>query len=90
MRGGLHAHGFHPTGVVGAFASTLAAGRLLGLDDAGLVHAQGIALSMASGSLQFIEDGAWTKRMHPGLGRAGGDHRRDIRRQWNQGAAGAL
>jgi 2-methylcitrate dehydratase PrpD len=27
---------------------------------------QGIALSMASGSLQFIEDGAWTKRMHPG------------------------
>ena len=66
MQGGLHAHGFHPTGVVGAFASTLAAGRLLGLDDAGLVHAQGIALSMASGSLQFIEDGAWTKRMHPG------------------------
>ncbi|MBI3374343.1 MAG: MmgE/PrpD family protein [Betaproteobacteria bacterium] len=65
-RGGFHAHGFHPTGVVGAFASTLAAGRLLGLDITQLVHAQGIALSMASGSLQFIEDGAWTKRMHPG------------------------
>jgi 2-methylcitrate dehydratase PrpD len=30
------------------------------------VHAQGIALSTASGSLQFIEDGAWTKRLHPG------------------------
>ena len=30
------------------------------------MHAQGIALSLASGSLQFIEDGAWTKRMHPG------------------------
>src|SRR5262245_62147808 len=28
--------------------------------------AQGIALSMASGSLEFLEDGAWTKRMHPG------------------------
>jgi 2-methylcitrate dehydratase PrpD len=65
-RGGFHAHGFHPTGVVGAFASTLAAGRLLGLDAAQFVHAQGLALSMASGSLQFIEDGAWTKRMHPG------------------------
>lgn len=65
-RGGLHAHGFHPTAVVGAFASTLAAGRLLGLDASQLVHAQGIALSMASGSLQFMEDGAWTKRMHPG------------------------
>jgi 2-methylcitrate dehydratase PrpD len=65
-RAGFHAHGFHPTGVVGAFASTLAAGRLLGLDAAQLVHAQGFALSMASGSLQFIEDGAWTKRLHPG------------------------
>jgi 2-methylcitrate dehydratase PrpD len=28
--------------------------------------AQGIALSMAAGSLEFLEDGAWTKRMHPG------------------------
>jgi 2-methylcitrate dehydratase PrpD len=65
-RGGLHSKGFHPTAVVGTFASTLAAGRLLGLDPLQLVHAQGIALSMASGSLQFIEDGAWTKRMHPG------------------------
>lgn len=65
-RGGLHAHGFHPTGVVGALASALAAGRLLGLDEDGLVRAQGAALSMAGGSLQFIEDGAWTKRFHPG------------------------
>ena len=31
-RGGLHAQGFHPTGVVGTFASALACGRLLGLD----------------------------------------------------------
>ena len=66
VRGGLHAQGFHPTGVVGAFASALAAGKLLGLDAARLMHAQGAALSMASGSLQFIEDGAWTKRLHPG------------------------
>jgi 2-methylcitrate dehydratase PrpD len=28
--------------------------------------AQGIVLSMASGSLEFLEDGAWTKRLHPG------------------------
>ncbi len=65
-RGGFHTRGFHPTGVVGAFACALAAGRLMGLDAAQLVHAQGAALSMASGSLQFIEDGAWTKRIHPG------------------------
>lgn len=65
-RGGLHAQGFHPTGVVGAFACALAAGRLLGLDAGRLAGAQGIALSMAGGSLQFLEDGAWTKRLHPG------------------------
>lgn len=66
VRGGLHAQGFHPTGVVGVFASALAAGKLLGLTPPQLVAAQGIALSMASGSLQFLEDGAWTKRLHPG------------------------
>lgn len=66
VQGGLHQQGFHPTGVVGTFASALAAGKLLGLDAAALVHAQGAALSMASGSLQFIEDGAWTKRVHAG------------------------
>jgi 2-methylcitrate dehydratase PrpD len=26
---------------------------------------QGIALSVGAGSLEFLEDGAWTKRMHP-------------------------
>jgi 2-methylcitrate dehydratase PrpD len=65
-KGGFHNQGFHPTGVVGALASTIGAGRLLGLAPRALARAQGIALSMASGSLQFLEDGAWTKRMHPG------------------------
>jgi len=65
-KSGFHGQGFHPTGVVGAFASALAVGRLLGLDADALVAAQGIALSLASGSLQFIEDGSWTKRIHPG------------------------
>ena len=64
--GGFHAQGFHPTGVVGAFASTLAAGHVLDLTVQQLVQAQGVVLSMASGSLQFLEDGAWTKRLHPG------------------------
>ncbi|HEV7574437.1 MAG TPA: MmgE/PrpD family protein [Caldimonas sp.] len=64
--GGFHAQGFHPTGVVGALASAIGAGRILGLAPRALAQAQGIALSMASGSLQFLEDGAWTKRMHPG------------------------
>lgn len=65
-KGGFHQVGFHPTGLVGTFATTLVAGRLLGLDAQQLAMAQGIALSAASGSLQFLDDGAWTKRMHPG------------------------
>jgi 2-methylcitrate dehydratase PrpD len=71
-KGGFHQAGFHPTGVVGAFASSLAAGRLMGLSPAQLAGAQGIALSLASGNLQFIEDGAWTKRIHPGWAAACG------------------
>ena len=63
---GFHQRGFHPTGLVGIFGATLATGRLSGMSAAQLVQAQGIALSMASGSLEFLEDGAWTKRMHPG------------------------
>jgi 2-methylcitrate dehydratase PrpD len=61
-----HQVGFHPTGIVGVFGCTLAAGRLLGLTAGQLVEAQGLALSMASGSMQFLEDGAWNKRFHPG------------------------
>lgn len=64
--GGFHDVGFHPTGLVGAFGCALAAGKLMGLDQAGLAHAQGVVLSMASGSMEFLSDGAWTKRMHPG------------------------
>lgn len=66
FRGGLTAQGFHPSAVVGTFACALAAGRLQGLDATQLVAAQGIALSLASGSLEFLSEGAWTKRLHPG------------------------
>ncbi len=65
-RGGFHQVGFHPTGVIGIFGAVLAAGRLRGLTAAQLAAAQGIALSMAGGSLEFLQDGAWTKRLHPG------------------------
>ncbi|MDO5666258.1 MAG: MmgE/PrpD family protein [Alcaligenaceae bacterium] len=71
-KGGFHQVGFHPTGVVGTFASALIAGRLMQLTSEQLVMAQGIALSLASGSLEFLQDGAWTKRMHPGWSAASG------------------
>jgi 2-methylcitrate dehydratase PrpD len=65
-KGGFHQVGFHPTGVVGAFGCAIAAGKLMRLEAGGLATAQGIALSTASGSLEFLEDGAWNKRLHPG------------------------
>lgn len=65
-KGGFHQVGFHPTGLIGAFGCSLVAGRLLGLNAKQLRDAQGIALSVGSGSLEFLQDGAWTKRMHPG------------------------
>ncbi|HJU16740.1 MAG TPA: MmgE/PrpD family protein [Stellaceae bacterium] len=65
-KGGFHQIGFHPTGLIGAFACALAAGKLFGLTEEQLVMAQGITLSAAAGSLEFLEDGAWTKRFHPG------------------------
>lgn len=71
-RGGFHHSGFHATPVAGAFAAALAAGKLHGLDAAKLAAAQGIALSVAAGSLEFLEDGAWTKRFHPGWAGVGG------------------
>lgn len=66
VKGGFHQVGFHPTGLIGAFGCTIAAGWLLGLNEQQLIDAQGLVLSMGSGSMEFLEDGAWNKRMHPG------------------------
>jgi len=69
---GFHARGFHATGVCGVFAAAVGASRLLGLDAARMAHAIGIAGSQAAGSMEFLADGAWTKRMHPGWAAHGG------------------
>jgi 2-methylcitrate dehydratase PrpD len=65
-QGGFHHVGFHATGVVAHFASAIVAGRLLHLNEDQLIAAQGIAGSTASGIQVFLEEGAWTKRFHPG------------------------
>ncbi len=63
---GFHLSGFHPTGMVGAFGCALTAGRLAGSTAAQIAAAQGVLLSMAAGSMEFLQDGSWTKRIHPG------------------------
>jgi 2-methylcitrate dehydratase PrpD len=58
--------GFHPTATCGVFGAAAAAGKLLGMDASGIRNAFGIALSQAAGSMEFLVDGAWTKRSHVG------------------------
>ncbi|MFB6211889.1 MAG: MmgE/PrpD family protein [Halobacteriales archaeon] len=59
--------GFHITATCGTFGATAAAGKLAGLSVGGLKNALGINGSQAAGSLQFLANGAWNKRLHPGL-----------------------
>jgi len=58
--------GFHPTGTCGTFGATATVGKILGLNKDQMVNAFGIAGSQAAGSMEFLAQGAWTKRMHPG------------------------
>ena len=59
--------GFHVTATCGTFGAAVAAGVAAGLDREQLLDAVGIAGSQAAGSLQFLANGAWNKRLHPGL-----------------------
>ena len=72
VKGGFHHTGFHATGVLAHFSSAIAAGRLMGATARQHVDAFGIAASTASGVQVFLEEGAWTKRLHPGWAAAGG------------------
>ena len=61
-----YARGFHPTATAGTFGAAAAAGRLFGLDEQAMISAFGVAASQASGSLQFLANGAWNKRYQVG------------------------
>ena len=58
--------GFHPTAVCGTLGATAASARLLQLSPEQTNMALGIAGSMAAGSMAYLDDGSWTKRLHPG------------------------
>ena len=78
----VHKAGFHPTAVLGAVGAAAGVGAALRLDQRQLANALGNVGSMASGIIEYLAEGAWTKRFHPGwaaqsglraalLGRAG-------------------
>ena len=62
----VHHAGFHPTAVFGAIGAAAGVGAALQLNAKQLVDAMGIAASMSSGIIEYLAEGAWTKRMHPG------------------------
>jgi 2-methylcitrate dehydratase PrpD len=62
----LHRAGFHPTAVFGAVAAAAAVGAALKLAPRRLVDALGIVGSMAGGIIEYLAEGAWTKRLHAG------------------------
>ena len=62
----IHKAGFHPTAVIGAISAAAAVATAMALPPAQIAHAIGIAGSMASGIIEYLADGSWTKRMHAG------------------------
>ena len=69
---GFHAKGFMSTSVTGTLAMALLAAELMRLDEERTVAAIGIALSQASGVMEFLTNGSSVKSLHPGWSAHGG------------------
>ena len=61
-----HKAGFHPTAVFGTIGAAAGVGAALGLSSRQLVDALGNAGSMSGGIIEYLAEGAWTKRLHAG------------------------
>jgi 2-methylcitrate dehydratase PrpD len=70
--GKFHARGFHPTAICSTFGAAAAAGKLYCLDSGQWVDAFGLCGSQSSGIIEYLADGTWTKRLHPGWSAHGG------------------
>jgi 2-methylcitrate dehydratase PrpD len=82
--------GFHPTATCGAFGAAAAAARVFGLDADGVAGAMGTVLSQAAGSLQFLANGAWTKRSQVGWAAVNGLMAATLVKEGFKGASEAL
>ena len=87
---GFHLRGLHATGIVGPFAAAATAGRLIGLDGERMTSAFGLAGSMSGGLMAFLEDGSWSKWVHPGWAAHGGIVAADLAAEGFRGPAGVL
>jgi 2-methylcitrate dehydratase PrpD len=82
--------GFHPTATCGAFGAAGAAARVFGLNAEQIAGAMGTVLSQAAGSLQFLANGAWTKRFQVGWSAMNGLAAATLVREGFRGASEAL
>ncbi|KAJ1337951.1 aconitate decarboxylase [Microdochium nivale] len=64
---GGYTRGFHNTATAGIFGAVAAIAKIKGLSAAEVNNAFGLALSKAAGSMQFLDNGSWNKRLHPGF-----------------------
>jgi 2-methylcitrate dehydratase PrpD len=62
----VHKAGFHPTAIFGVMGAAAGVAATLGLNAKQIVDALGIAGSFAGGIIEYLAEGAWTKRLHPG------------------------
>lgn len=85
-----YGRGFHPTATCGAFGAAAAAARVFGLDADGVAGAMGTVLSQCAGSLQFLANGAWTKRSQVGWAATNGLMAATLVREGFKGASEAL
>jgi 2-methylcitrate dehydratase PrpD len=77
----IHKAGFHPTAVLGAMAASVSVSRAMGANAKQMVDALGIAGSMAGGIIEYLAEGAWTKRLHAGWAAHCGLHAARIARE---------
>jgi 2-methylcitrate dehydratase PrpD len=82
--------GFHPTATCGAFGAAAAAARVFGLTPDQVESSLGTVLSQCAGSLQFLANGAWTKRFQVGWAACNGLMAATLVREGFKGASEAL
>lgn len=68
----IHKQGFHPTAILGAFGASIGISKILKNNVLQTTSSLGIVGSMASGIIEYLAEGTWTKRLHPGWAGASG------------------
>jgi 2-methylcitrate dehydratase PrpD len=76
----IHKAGFHPTAILGALAAAAGVATARRAARSEFVNALGIVGSMASGIIEYLAEGAWTKRLHPGWSAQSGIRAADLAR----------